>query len=230
MMAIWDSLLVLSGAPLKVTQLYNTINNLQEDRCWSLGEGRGKVGGCSTDCAGGAGDVEVPGVILPRPLQVLLPSSAAGSLCNLILSVGFMKHDVKVEKQDNNIKPNLICVKLVENLEQANLRDMMWKMQLIFTCTPSTTALFPSDYVLLPLQDGGNITKHIFAVGSCKLHKVELPAQVVQRALGGKVLLVDSEKECVKEAGCLLQALGQEGAAEGVVLLAGDKVGTVVSF
>ncbi|SNX87917.1 uncharacterized protein MEPE_06628 [Melanopsichium pennsylvanicum] len=39
MTAIRNSLLVLSSAPLQVIQLYDTINDLQEDGCWRLGGG-----------------------------------------------------------------------------------------------------------------------------------------------------------------------------------------------
>ncbi|KAJ9474326.1 hypothetical protein PHBOTO_004398 [Pseudozyma hubeiensis] len=99
--------------------------------------------------------------------------------------------------------------------QQVQVKNALQSSQLIFTCTPSTQALFPYEYLSDCKQ-----RKHICAVGSYKPSMCELPADLVRSASGISAgLIVDSTEACVSEAGCLTQALGEERLRERCVEL-----------
>ena len=90
-------------------------------------------------------------------------------------------------------------IRVVSGTDAAEVDAAVRRSELVFTCTPSTKALF-----------GGAALEgrtHVCAVGSYQPHMCELPSSLVHRAATEGTLWVDSTAACAHEAGCLLQAI-----------------------
>ena len=102
-------------------------------------------------------------------------------------------------------------IRVVSGTDEAEVDAAVRWSELVFTCTPSTKALF-----------GGAALEgrtHVCAVGSYQPHMCELPPSLVRSAATQGSLWVDSTAACADEAGCLLQALPPQQLDEQVVEL-----------
>ena len=106
------------------------------------------------------------------------------------------------------------------------LKEHVRKADVIFCCTPSTTPLFPHEY----LTNTGGRTKgrYVSAIGSYRPYMVELHPEILRQAVEpdhkhhhhkhadkGGVIVVDSLEACLKEAGEIIQAgVGAEQLVE----------------
>ncbi|KAL8769084.1 MAG: hypothetical protein Q9209_004870 [Squamulea sp. 1 TL-2023] len=97
------------------------------------------------------------------------------------------------------------------------LKEHVRKADAIFCCTPSTTPLFPAEY--LTSAEGRKKGRYISAIGSYRHHMIELHPEILRQAVApehknhhhkhaerGGVIVVDSLEACLKEAGEVKQA------------------------
>ncbi|KAI9838325.1 MAG: hypothetical protein M1819_005593 [Sarea resinae] len=97
------------------------------------------------------------------------------------------------------------------------LKEDVRKADVIFTCTPATTALFPPE--CLTSHEGRRKGRLLVAIGSYKPHMCELHPDILRQATApphtrhhhkhatqGGVVIVDSLDACLKEAGEIIQA------------------------
>jgi ornithine cyclodeaminase/alanine dehydrogenase-like protein (mu-crystallin family) len=99
------------------------------------------------------------------------------------------------------------------------LREAVRKADAIFCCTPSTTPLFPAEY--LTSTEGKRKGRLVSAIGSYRPHMTELHPDILRHevrpyqashhhhhkhAQRGGVVLVDSLETCLQEAGEIVQA------------------------
>ena len=106
------------------------------------------------------------------------------------------------------------------------LKEHVRKADVIFLCTPSTTPLFPAEY--LTHSEGRRKGRYISAIGSYREHMLEIHPDVLLQAVTpehknhhhkhaskGGVIVVDSLEACLKEAGEIMRAgLGAEQLVE----------------
>ncbi|TKY85573.1 hypothetical protein EX895_005735 [Sporisorium graminicola] len=99
--------------------------------------------------------------------------------------------------------PKEYSIKCIRGRDGESVTRALQSASLVFTCTPSSTALFAHSDLA-----GGPKRKHICAVGSYTPSMCELPRDLIcaAAAMSG-ALVVDSAEACATEAGCLLQAL-----------------------
>lgn len=97
------------------------------------------------------------------------------------------------------------------------LKEHVRSADVIFMCTPSTSPLFPAEF--LTSSEGRKKGRYISAVGSYRPHMAELHPDILRQAVApdhkhhhhkhaekGGVVIVDSVESCMKEAGEILQA------------------------
>ncbi|KAL8850428.1 MAG: hypothetical protein Q9221_004660 [Calogaya cf. arnoldii] len=97
------------------------------------------------------------------------------------------------------------------------LKEHVRKSDAVFCCTPSTTPLFPAEY--LTNTEGRKKGRYISAIGSYKHHMIELHPDIIRQAVApehghhhhkhadrGGVIIVDSLSACMEEAGEVKQA------------------------
>ncbi|KAL8783462.1 MAG: hypothetical protein Q9213_004599 [Squamulea squamosa] len=97
------------------------------------------------------------------------------------------------------------------------LKEHVRKADAIFCCTPSTTPLFPAEY--LTSAEGRKKGRYVSAIGSYRHHMIELHPEILRQAVApehkhhhhkhaerGGVIVVDSLEACLKEAGEVKQA------------------------
>ncbi|KAI4272070.1 MAG: hypothetical protein LQ337_005564 [Flavoplaca oasis] len=97
------------------------------------------------------------------------------------------------------------------------LKEHVRKADAIFCCTPSTSPLFPAEY--LTSTEGRKKGRYISAIGSYKHHMIELHPDILRQAVApehkhhhhkhaekGGVIVVNSLEACMKEAGEVQQA------------------------
>lgn len=100
---------------------------------------------------------------------------------------------------------------------QRLLKEHVRKADVIFMCTPSTSPLFPAEY--LTNTEGRKKGRYISCIGSYRPHMVEIHPDVLRQAVApdhkhhhhkhadqGGVIVVDSLDACLKEAGEIIQA------------------------
>ena len=100
---------------------------------------------------------------------------------------------------------------------QRLLKEHVRKADVIFMCTPSTSPLFPAEY--LTSSEGRKKGRYISAIGSYRRHMIEIHPDVLRQAVApvhkhhhhkhaekGGVIVVDSLEACLKEAGEIRQA------------------------
>ncbi|KAL6717643.1 hypothetical protein ACLMJK_005558 [Lecanora helva] len=100
---------------------------------------------------------------------------------------------------------------------QRLLKEHVRKADAIFLCTPSTSPLFPHEY--LTSTEGRKKGRFISAIGSYRPHMLELHPEVLRQAVApehkhhhhrhadrGGVIVVDSLESSLKEAGEVIQA------------------------
>ena len=109
---------------------------------------------------------------------------------------------------------------------QRLLKEHVRKADVIFCCTPSTTPLFPHEF--LTSTEGRKKGRYISAIGSYRSHMLELHPEILKQAVAqdhkhhhhrhaeeGGVIIVDSLTACMKEAGEVIQAdIGPEQLVE----------------
>ena len=109
---------------------------------------------------------------------------------------------------------------------QRLLKEHVRKADVIFCCTPSTSPLFPHEF--LTSSEGRKKGRYISAIGSYRPHMVELHPEILRQAVTpehkhhhhrhadkGGVIIVDSLTSCLKEAGEVIQAeIGGEQLVE----------------
>ena len=97
------------------------------------------------------------------------------------------------------------------------LKEHVRSADVIFMCTPSTSPLFPAEF--LTSIEGRKKGRYISAVGSYRPHMTELHPDILRQAVApdhkhhhhkhaekGGVVIVDSVESCLKEAGEVRQA------------------------
>ena len=97
------------------------------------------------------------------------------------------------------------------------LKEHVRDADALFMCTPSTSPLFPAEY--LTNTEGRKKGRYLSAIGSYKPHMVELHPDILRQAVAaehknhhhrhadnGGVVVVDSLEACLKEAGEVIQA------------------------
>ena len=97
------------------------------------------------------------------------------------------------------------------------LKEQVRDADCIFTCTPSTSPLFPAEH--LTSVEGRKKGRYVSMIGSYRPHMVELHPDVLRQAVEpdhrnhhhhhaekGGVIVVDSLDACLKEAGEVIQA------------------------
>jgi len=100
---------------------------------------------------------------------------------------------------------------------QRLLKEHVRKADVIFMCTPSTSPLFPAEYLTNP--EGRKKGRYISCIGSYRPHMVEIHPDILRQAVTpdhkhhhhkhadkGGVIVVDSLEACLKEAGEIIQA------------------------
>lgn len=100
---------------------------------------------------------------------------------------------------------------------QRLLKEHVRKSDVIFMCTPSTSPLFPAEY--LTNSEGRKKGRYISCIGSYRPHMVEIHPDILRQAVApdhkhhhhkhadkGGVIVVDSLEACLKEAGEIIQA------------------------
>jgi ornithine cyclodeaminase/alanine dehydrogenase-like protein (mu-crystallin family) len=100
---------------------------------------------------------------------------------------------------------------------QRLVKENVRKADVIFLCTPSTSPLFPHEY--LTSSEGRKKGRYISAIGSYRPHMVEVHPEIFRQAVApdhkhhhhkhadkGGVIVVDSLEACLKEAGEVIQA------------------------
>jgi ornithine cyclodeaminase/alanine dehydrogenase-like protein (mu-crystallin family) len=100
---------------------------------------------------------------------------------------------------------------------QRLLKEHVRKADVIFMCTPSTSPLFPAEY--LTNSEGRKKGRYISAIGSYRRHMIEIHPDILRQAVApdhkhhhhkhaekGGVIVVDSLEACLKEAGEVRQA------------------------
>ncbi|CAD6581330.1 MAG: hypothetical protein ASARMPREDX12_000427 [Alectoria sarmentosa] len=100
---------------------------------------------------------------------------------------------------------------------QRLLKQHIRKADVIFLCTPSTSPLFPAEY--LTSTEGRKKGRYISAIGSYRPHMCEIHPDILSQAVApdhkhhhhkhadkGGVIVVDSLEACLKEAGEIIQA------------------------
>lgn len=100
---------------------------------------------------------------------------------------------------------------------QRLLKEHIRKSDVIFMCTPSTSPLFPAEY--LTNTEGRKKGRYISCIGSYRPHMAEIHPDVLRQAVSpdhkhhhhrhadkGGVIVVDSLEACLKEAGEIIQA------------------------
>ncbi|KAL9103103.1 MAG: hypothetical protein Q9163_001814 [Psora crenata] len=96
-------------------------------------------------------------------------------------------------------------------------KDHIRKSDVIFLCTPSTSPLFPHEF--LTSSEGRKKGRYISAIGSYRPHMVELHPEILRQAVSldhkhhhhrhaekGGVIVVDSLEACLREAGEVIQS------------------------
>ena len=99
----------------------------------------------------------------------------------------------------------------------AHAKDHVRKADILFLCTPSTTPLFPHEF--LTSAEGRKKGRYISAIGSYRPHMIELHPEILRQAVSrdhkrhhhkhadkGGVIVVDSLTSCLSEAGEIIQA------------------------
>ena len=97
------------------------------------------------------------------------------------------------------------------------LKDHVRSADVIFMCTPSTSPLFPAEF--LTSSEGRKKGRYVSAVGSYRPHMTELHPDILRQAVAADhkhhhhkhaeksgVVIVDSVESCMKEAGEIRQA------------------------
>ncbi|KAI4188081.1 MAG: hypothetical protein L6R41_002383 [Letrouitia leprolyta] len=97
------------------------------------------------------------------------------------------------------------------------VKEHVRRSDAIFCCTPSTTPLFPPEY--LTSTEGRKKGRYVSAIGSYRQHMIELHPDIIRQAVApehkhhhhrhaqkGGVVVVDSLSACMKEAGEIKQA------------------------
>ena len=97
------------------------------------------------------------------------------------------------------------------------LKEQIRKADVIFCTTPSTSPLFPHEF--LTSHEGSKKGRYIAAIGSYAPHMVEIDPEILRKAVApehhhhhhkhanrGGVVVVDSLESCLKEAGEIIQA------------------------
>lgn len=97
--------------------------------------------------------------------------------------------------EHSNLTVQSLCPEV--NGFEESLREALGSASIIVCATPSTKALFSSNYV--------HAGTHVILIGSYKPHMREVDDDLVKRAVSG-TLLVDSWEACSQEAGELLSA------------------------
>ena len=100
---------------------------------------------------------------------------------------------------------------------QRLLKEHVRKADVIFLCTPSTSPLFPAEY--LTSSEGRKKGRYISAIGSYRRHMIEIHPDILRQAVApdhkhhhhkhadkGGVVVVDRLEACLKEAGEIRQA------------------------
>ncbi|CAF9922082.1 hypothetical protein IMSHALPRED_005329 [Imshaugia aleurites] len=100
---------------------------------------------------------------------------------------------------------------------QRLLKEHIRKADVVFLCTPSTSPLFPAEY--LTSTEGRKKGRYISAIGSYRPHMCEVHPDVLKQAVApdhkhhhhkhaekAGVIVVDSLEACLKEAGEIIQA------------------------
>lgn len=109
---------------------------------------------------------------------------------------------------------------------QRLLKEHIRKADVVFLCTPSTSPLFPHEY--LTSTEGRKKGRYISAIGSYRPHMIELDPEILRQAVApehkhhhhrhadkGGVIVVDSLEACLKEGGEVIQAgIGAEQLVE----------------
>ncbi|KAL8740909.1 MAG: hypothetical protein Q9190_006432 [Brigantiaea leucoxantha] len=109
---------------------------------------------------------------------------------------------------------------------QRLLKEHVRKADVIFCCTPSTSPLFPAEFLTSP--EGRKKGRYVSAIGSYRPHMIELHPDILRQAVApehkhhhhrhaekGGVIVVDSLEACMKEAGEVrMGGLGPEQLVE----------------
>ena len=109
---------------------------------------------------------------------------------------------------------------------QRLLKEHIRKADAIFLCTPSTSPLFPAEY--LTSSEGRKKGRYVSAIGSYRPHMCEIHPDILRQAVApdhkhhhhkhaekGGVVVVDSLEACLREAGEIMQAgIGAEQLVE----------------